>query len=295
MATGWMNGWGATVRASKSTGPVATPAKAGGLYGTGPGGPNPNAGQSQYNPGGIAPASTPYDAFGAANAAGQAYHAPDYAYLNQQDDYQRYQAGLGMLKAGNDKTSMQLQTQGQLNDIGTQLGINGIDQGAAQRQIPYLDALLASQLRGYGFQKDSANNTANSNRADLQSQMVANGAYQSRGERQGQGFITAGLLAQLGGIDENANQSKLTTEENKSQARDTEARLNLEAQGLGMKADNLKQQLDAGLSGIGIGQLMSSADLLNALNSNDYQRQQLARQIFNDALTYANQYQSVAK
>jgi hypothetical protein len=62
-----------------------------------------------------------------------------------------------------------------------------------------------------------------------------------------------------------------------------EARLDLEAQNLGLDRGDLERGLQQGLEALGLSQNMTVIDLFSMLNSNDAQQQQLAIQIAQDA------------
>lgn len=82
--------------------------------------------------------------------------------------------------------------------------------------------------------------------------------------------------------------TKLGYAEQQAQARDQQQRLLLESQNLGVKKDVLQKNLSLGLKELGIHNWMSVNDLMDGLNSVNYQTQTLSRGIINDALSYAD-------
>lgn len=246
-----------------------------------------------YNPGG----------FQSALAAGQSYYAPEAQNYENQRRLLSNQLGYNDQSYNLDRQILQQQMAMQQAQLGADMGTNQIDLAAAQRLLPYYDQLLglsdqmlASQMKGFGVQEDQSRLAARQSTTNLMNDAAARGNLAGVGTRVDRGFIDESLYNQLAGIMEQKNQAtigntkeKLGLYENKAQANDRIARLGIEAQALGVKESALKSQLSLGLQKLGVQHLMSANDILDALNSNDYNSALLARSIYNDAISYGNQ------
>lgn len=80
--------------------------------------------------------------------------------------------------------------------------------------------------------------------------------------------------------------SGLSTAEQKAKLGDRMAQLDIQAKTFGLKNDQLESQLSQGLASLNLDQVMSVGQLMDSLNSNDYQKAQLAQQIIGQALQY---------
>lgn len=251
-----------------------------------------------------APSASSYqsDPYGAALGAQYAYNSPELAYNQQQGDLLRSRFGLNLANQSAQEQLLRAQTQDQLNDVNNRSGQIGIDIAGQQRLLPYYDQLsaladqmLASQMSQYGIAEKGAQLDANKAWSSVLSDATARGALTAPGTREQRGFIDQDLQNALGNIMENKNQAtigntkeKLGYENSKANARDNIARLELEAQGLGMKAGSLRKQLEAGLQALGVSTMMNANDIMQALNSNNYQQMQLGRQMMMSALQYGS-------
>lgn len=77
-------------------------------------------------------------------------------------------------------------------------------------------------------------------------------------------------------------------ERSKAMTGDQLALLDIEAQKVGVSRDKYKASLEQGLASLGYDRFMSASDLLQKLNSSDYQQAQLARQILESATAAGN-------
>lgn len=246
---------------------------------------NFGTGIGQKTPVGIA--APPQTAFDHYVQQGMVSNAP--ALQNYANQYGVTDRNLAYGNAGyqNSQQAAQLGYTSDMRDLAQQQGENGINLGAAQRQPQLLDQLLGLDNKDFGIQKADASNTFNKNLYDLNSSATAAGSYGASGSQKQRGFLYGGLLNQLGHIDVSQQKNTLNSAESKAQAADRINTLQLQANRLGMKPDELKAQLSNGLAQLGLKQAMSVEDLLDGLSSNDLNAQQLKMKILSQAGQYA--------
>lgn len=175
----------------------------------------------------------------------------------------------------------------------------GVDRNAAGRQVGNANALEAlanqlygNQMAGYGLDKTQAWQGADQSGRAANSSATARGAMNAPGIGRSQTDIAnhlAGQLQQIGLGEQRAkiglDQTKVGLAEQRASAGDRQRSIDLMAKGLGLDGKQLQNQLKAGLSNLGLDTLVKSNDLFDAMNGTDIQRQQLAIQILNQALS----------
>jgi hypothetical protein len=187
-----------------------------------------------------------------------------------------------------DAAGQQLQYQGQMGDLGAQIGTNAIDLAAAQRQDPYYAQL--QNLSGQDYQNTLAalGLTHDTNLADLLSQQTSQGSTQTKGNRQQKGFINLDYFLGAGKANIAQQQSQLTLAEQRQSAKDRAAQLQIEANNLGTKPELLQQQLQNALSKAGLSTKMSVDQLMDGLAKNDLDSVSLYNQLIQWSQNVAN-------
>lgn len=246
----------------------------------------------------VAPITT--SPFQRASDAYLAAAQPDLMKLQLQNNTFNRNMGFAYQGQGLQRTQLQDDYNSQLGDVNTRLGQNAIDIAGADRQIPYYDTLmgladqmLGSQMRDFGVQEDQSRLGARKENAANLSDATSRGAMTAPGTGQQRGFIEEGLTNSLRSIMEGKNQAtisntreKTTLEENKAKARDQKAQLEMEAQNLGQKPEQLRRSLENGLAQLGLHTMMTVDDLMDGLAQNNLQ----AMAIKNAALQQGGMY-----
>lgn len=242
---------------------------------------------SKPGPGAAAPNPTQQSSFQNYLSQGIAYNAPTFGQYQLGANQNLRNIGYGNAGYGIDQSGANLDYTSNLRDLQLQMGQNGIDLGAAQRQPDLIAQLLGLDNQDFGIQRQDAQLAAKGNQEDLMADATARGAVTTTGRQVKQGNIYANLMNQLGHIGVSQDKNTLNAAEQKKQAQDRIDTLQLTAGRLGMKPDELKGQLDNTLAKLGLNHAMSTEDLLDGLASGDLQSKQLLMQIISQAGQYA--------
>lgn len=204
---------------------------------------------------------------------GDAQYGMDVGNLNQNAALDRARLGLQQNNIGVDRDAIgrQLGVSDQLQALANQLfGLNG----------DTLDANVRTAGRGF----DNAQRSAVSSR-------VANGGVGSVGMRQDlteigaqRGDTFGQFLRDRAGLGVQQQQSDINFKEDKAKLNDRLKALDNEAGKLGIDRKQLETNLQQGLAKLGVDHLFSTNDLIDAMQSNDIDRQALAQSIFREAL-----------
>jgi len=254
----------------------------GGLYGTGPGGANPYAGASPYNPGGGQ--ATPFQ--GALPAYLQ-YNSPTLQQYqnNAAQGYQNLAYNQGIY--GINQSDLQNQYASNMGDISTQIDVNGL-QAARSRA----DAAAYAQMMGYNtdvFNAQAAGlgNTATANLRNINSQATANGAYTATGVTANRNSNYDDFMDQYKALAGNYQQQQTQLQMRQGNAETQAQILDREASNLGMKAGQLQTTLNNGLAKLGLQNQISVGNLLTGIQNNNLQALQLYYSIIQQAGQYA--------
>lgn len=223
----------------------------------------------------------------AANGLAQSQYGQNAGFADQ--DY-----NLGLQKLGLQRSDIDV------NDLYYQrmLGLNDMDY---QGTLKYQDTLqaLASQL--LGLQQGAVNQNYNSNRRNQLSSVTATGGLQSRnniltlqdlyGTQQNQlGQLQQGYDQTLAGIAEAKRsaesaygKTKLGLEHDLQLNENQRAMLDLDAKELGLSREKALAAMKQGLAKLNLDTVMSVQDLYDAMEMGDFQTQQIASQIINQA------------
>jgi hypothetical protein len=200
-------------------------------------------------------------------------YAPDMAHLDFQAQLARNQIGMvrgqGRLGAQDLRSQFGLDMQG----VGLDRQGIGIGRDAANRRI------RNTQLQ--------ANSDAGQEVRGARSESTASGAMSAPGIRNDMANIYGNLVFQRERNQLGFQRDLLGIREERNTQRDTLRNLDLEAQRLGLRSDELRMGLRTGLRNLRLDTTMSVSDLLGSLSSNNQQRAALARQILDQALAAA--------
>lgn len=213
---------------------------------------------------------------------------PQYDQLDAQRNTLLRNGQYGMANAGLDNQALNLQYQGNLGDANTAIGQNQIALSAAQRQPGVLDSLDEVQQRMFGTQREGYGLAAGRDFRQTQSSATAAGARQTGGTRQAYGDIYANLVNQLTGVDEQNQQFNINSAESKAAAKDRIDTLQLEANNLGMKPEQLQSMLQVQLQRAGLDSAKAYGDLMDGLRNNDADSMKLYYSLLQQAQAYTN-------
>lgn len=192
----------------------------------------------------------------------------------------------------------------------------GVDREKYANNMGYQGQLKGFSTRDYtsvvdqlANQANQINYTADKNIRQVGSEATSMGSFTSQGTKQGVADVNAdrgfglegnkqqGIQAKTGyerdqaGITNTMNNltsdlkaAGLTHDEQIARLSDRQQQLSIQAQQLGLKGDELAAGLQSGLAKLGIDQALNVGQLMDALYSNDAQKQQLANQIIMRAL-----------
>lgn len=171
------------------------------------------------------------------------------------------------------------------------MGLLGVDRQGNAIQQQDIGNLLGLYNQQYGLQRslyDSQNATARAQaerqKFDINSQATSRGAWGSEGQLSRLNTTDELMRQAIQGNEAQygiqANQTDISKERLSSQQRE----LQNQASSYGLKADQLKANLDSGLAKMGLDNIMSSMNLMDMLSSNDIQQATLARTIIDSAL-----------
>lgn len=208
--------------------------------------------------------------------AGQVQAGPQFA-LNQNTREQlAQQLALGNAQYGQEVGFANQDYQTSLARLGLQGQQLGVQRGALGRQPEYLSTL-------HGLTNQSLQQSADSSLRHLNSDATARGAYTSIGVNADRSDISAQLANQLGRSDTQYN-------EQVASLADQNKMLDLQASNLGLDRQQLKTELERGLSRLGLQNQLSIADLTAKINSSNIEDQMIAQQIFNAAIQNSDYY-----
>lgn len=212
------------------------------------------------------------------------YYGPQQQALQSQNNsLQERQAAQG-LYYGQSQDAANRQYQSQLGLLGVDQRGNAIDQASIGKLLGLYGQQTGMYRSLYDAQNAQATAQANQQRFDLNSRTTAQGGWGSEGQRQGLSTIDT-LMNQAINANESQfgiakNQNDISTERLASQ----KANLQNAASSYGLKADQLKASLDAGLAKLGLDNIMNSGQLADMIASNDVQQATLGRTIIDQAL-----------
>lgn len=164
----------------------------------------------------------------------------------------------------------------------------GIDRGANQRNLGYLNQLEGFANRLLGIQTDDAWATAAQAQRQANSSATARGAMNAPGIGRTMGDI-AGQLDRTGQSNQLGFDREIANINNqRAQTKDQAATLDLRARELGLDRADLQTSLDRGLAQLNLDTYVNTNDLLDAMASNDIDRRMIAEQIFRSAIDSAD-------
>jgi hypothetical protein len=214
-------------------------------------------------------------------------YAPDMAHLDFQAQLARNQIGMvrgqGRLGAQDLRSQFGLDMQG----VGLDRQGIGIGRDAANRRIRNTrqeERIARGLFRNSQLQ---ANSDAGQEVRGARSESTASGAMSAPGIRNDMANIYGNLVFQRERNQLGFQRDLLGIREERNTQRDTLRNLDLEAQRLGLRSDELRMGLRTGLRNLRLDTTMSVSDLLGSLSSNNQQRAALARQILDQALAAA--------
>lgn len=235
------------------------------------------------------------------NALGRAYAGSNLAagQSGQNANFANQDYALGMEKLG-------LQRQGVGVDELYYAKLMNLLESDLSGTFGYQDKLgtLAQQM--LGLQQGAVNQTHDTNRRNQISSVIANGGLQSRnniknlqdiyGVQQNQlGQLDQGYKETLASIDEAKRQAenafgqrKIGVERDQAMNANQLAQLDIVAKELGLSRDKALAAIQQGLSTLKLDATLKAADIMDAMASGDFQRQQIAQQIIMEA---RNSYQ----
>jgi hypothetical protein len=168
---------------------------------------------------------------------------------------------------------------------------NQVDIGANARQPGFLTALHNIAGQQFDLSRQGEQTNADVNRRGLESKLTGQGAFTSIGGQQGRFDIANQLLQQTQGTNLQQQGEGVNYNEKMATANDQKQQLAIKAQDLGITGDQLKASLDQGLGRLNLSTGMTTADLMNKINSGTLQDNAMGQKIFGDALQYSDYYQ----
>lgn len=154
--------------------------------------------------------------------------------------------------------------------LGLDKANTGIKQGANARQPAYINA-----LRGLDLQ--ALNQTAARDTRLTKGDYTARGAWNTPGLGRDLKDISDVLANRSAQVNTRANEAVLSAD-------DERRMLNNEANSYGLKADQLRAQLEAGLARLGLDKTLSIGNILQGINSGNADVANLMRQVIDQAL-----------
>lgn len=212
---------------------------------------------------------------------------PDQAGLRQQGQGILNQLGLNDARTGVNSDFLRQNYGLDVRGLGLDRQQLGIDRGAANRayqstfeQERIARALAANQAKALGQQYTEGSQQA-------QSEATAAGAFSAPGLRTGMKNLFANLGIGVQRNDLGLQSDLLGIRNTRGSAQDQQRSLDVQAQRLGLNGDQLRAQLNQGLSNLRLDGLMNANDLWSALSSNNMQQAALARQILDQILGFS--------
>lgn len=246
----------------------------------------------------------PNGPFTAAYGALQSYNAPMFANLDAQRANYNRQIGYTSQRLGATQQGLQADYDARLAGLNASRTGTNVDLSEAYRQLPLIDQLselanqfLTSQQTGFGFREQAEQSGAAKQRTALMSDAASRGATFAPGTKTQKSFIQNDLASALGMIGTQRTQANIENtrqqlgfSEDRAKANDQITKLNAISESYGLQADAMSRQLKAGLEAAGLDTAISIGDLMNGLNSANYQSQMLARQILEQSMQYATAF-----
>jgi hypothetical protein len=171
-----------------------------------------------------------------------------------------------------------------------QQGID-VDRTALGRQPGFLTTL--HNIAGQGFDLTRAGQAAQAaqNRRGLEANLTGRGAFTSVGGQQGRYDIATDLVRQTQGTNLEQQGETARYFENMAQVGDQSKRLDIAASGLGLDREQLKNELNKGLSRLGLDTSTSISSLLDKIGSSNIQDVAMGQSIWNQALNSSDFFQ----
>lgn len=209
---------------------------------------------------------------------------PEQAGLRQQGQGIMDQIGMTQLRTGTNVDFLRQNYGLDTRALGLDRSQLGIEQGAAGRQHKntfeqerLAKAMTENQRRMLGQQYTEGVQGA-------KSEATAAGGFSAPGLRTGLTNLFGNLGLGVQRADLGLESDLLGIRETRASAKDRQRSLGVEAQRLGLRADQLQSQLSQGITNLNLDSVMSVNDLFSALGSNNMQQQAMARQIMDQIL-----------
>lgn len=231
-------------------------------------------------------------------------HDPAMQLLNQSSG--NIAGQIGMTQIGYQQGVQALNQNAALDQQKLNLGpqYDAVTRQAIARQLAGLDEQgrlaflgLGNQFKGFDLQTLQAQQGADRNKIAVRSDATVRGAMSGRGINRTYGNIAQDLANQLTGIGINkegaiinAQEGDLSRKEQAAKLQDQNKMLDIKAKEYGVDRAKIQASLQQGIAKLGLDQFMDVSQLLDALNSNDMERQAIATQIFRDAMAYSDMF-----
>lgn len=208
--------------------------------------------------------------------AGQVQAGPQLALNQNARELLTQQLALGGAQYGAETGFMQQDYANSLARLGLQGSQLGVQRGALGRQPAFLSTL-------HDLTNQSLQQSADVARRGVDSSATARGSFTAPGTNQHRDDISTQLANQLSRSDTQYN-------EQVASLADQNKMLDLQASNLGLDRQQLKTELERGLSRLGLQNQLSIADLTSKINSSNIEDQMIAQQIFNAAIQSSDYY-----
>jgi hypothetical protein len=183
-------------------------------------------------------------------------------------------------------------------------GLFDVRQGDINTRRQLLARELANQMRGFDIDYTEAGQQGRRNVRQRTSEATVRGSLQAPGTREAMQDIYRDLYNTIGRIDVGREGARIGNErsvsglgveeaglkEDRAQTRDRQAKLNLEAQRLGISGEQLRNNLNKGLEKLGIDYAMNVNDVITAMNSTSAEERAKGEQIYRMALGYSSYF-----
>lgn len=216
-------------------------------------------------------------------------YQPDIASQQAQQQGLLDRLGLNQADMTNQRNNLQQNHGLDMRGIGLDERSLGIDRGAAARAIQntieqerLAKGMTANQKRQIGITYEGDVRGANEDAA-------TRGAFTTEGHRSTRKDLFGNLMLGNERLDLGLEQDLLGIREQRSSAKDRQSSLDVEADRLGLRRDQLNSQLNQGLANLGIQNMLSANDIFNALSGGNAQMAAIARQIMDDVIRYGGQ------
>lgn len=230
------------------------------------------------------------------------WNGPSMALIDQNSQQLANQIGMGQGLLAFNQGALQQDANAQLAKLNLGPEYDAIQRNANLRGIGSIQELdkLAYQALGvqagqFDLGRKEAWQQAYTQGRNVRSDATVRGAVGGRGYKFSMDEIQRGLANQLQNIDFQAEGAKINALEGQvgrkeqiAQLEDRNKMLDIKAKEYGIDKQQIEANLQQGLAKLGIDNFMSTNQLLDALNSNDLQKQAIAQQIFRDAMEYSD-------